>query len=150
MRLLHAACMMNGVRCAAPSGAAAQHALAAFKTEAELQALLLSAQRDASGLTLTCARHVVFVDVLNSELLEAQAKARVSRIGQRFPTTAWHLVAQDSVDVPLRAAADQQAEVGGVDVRIGALVQKVLADAAPRERVAPAPLKQVRLKLRGW
>ena len=88
--------------------------------------------------------------MLNSELLEAQAKARVSRIGQRFPTTAWHLVAQDSVDVPLRAAADKQAEVGGVDVRIGALVQKVLADAAPRERVAPAPLKQVRLKLRGW
>ena len=85
-----------------------------------------------------------------SKLLEAQAKARVSRIGQRFPTTAWHLVAQDSVDVPLRAAADKQAEVGGVDVRIGALVQKVLADAAPRERVAPAPLKQVRLKLRGW
>ena len=45
---------------------------------------------------------------------------------------------------------DVEAEVGGVDVRIGALVQKVLADAAPRERVAPAPLKQVRLKLRGW
>ena len=65
----------------------------------------LEAGASAAGLTLTCARHVVFVDVLNSELLEAQAKARVSRIGQRFPTTAWHLVAQDSVDVPLRAAA---------------------------------------------
>ena len=127
-----------------------RHAVEVFSEEEACRVMLLEANTAAAGLTLTCARHVVFVDVLNSELLEAQAKARVSRIGQRFPTTAWHLVAQDSVDVPLRAAADKQAEVGGVDVRIGALVQKVLADAAPRERVAPAPLKQVRLKLRGW
>ena len=39
VRLLHAACMMNGVRCAVPSGAAAQHALAAFKADPELQVL---------------------------------------------------------------------------------------------------------------
>ena len=119
MRLLHAACMMNGVRCAAPSGAAAQHALAAFKTEAELQALLLSAQRDASGLTLTCARHVVILEPQLDLATELQMIGRVHRIGQTRQTYVHRLCVDGSFERSLaserqaRAASAHQLEQGG-------------------------------------
>ena len=85
---------------------AAGRAVEVFKSEPTCSVMVLEAGPAAAGLTLICAQHVVFVDVLNSALLESQAKARVARIGQRAETTAWHLVATDSVDEPLRRAAD--------------------------------------------
>ena len=80
------------------AGAVAGSALAApvdtFRTDARCRVLLLDAGQSAAGLTLTCAQHVVFVDVLNSALLEEQAAARVARIGQTAKTSVWHLVAR--------------------------------------------------------
>ena len=80
-----------------------------FHRDASCAALLLEADASAAGLTLTCARHVIFLDVLNSSLLEEQAKARVNRIGQKRDTHVWHLLAKESVDEPLRDAADRKA-----------------------------------------
>ena len=101
--------MMNGVRCAAPSGAAAQHALAAFKTEAELQALLLSAQRDASGLTLTCARHVVILEPQLDLATELQMIGRVHRIGQTRQTFVHRLCVDGSFEVSLAGSRGRAA-----------------------------------------
>ena len=107
VRLLHAACMMNGVRCAVPSGAAAQHALAAFKAEPELQVLLLSAQRDASGLTLTCARHVIVIEPQLDLATELQMIGRVHRIGQTRQTYVHRLCVDGSFEHSL--ASERQA-----------------------------------------
>ena len=84
----------------------AGRAVDVFQTEPSCSAIVLEAGPAAAGLTLTCAQHVVFVDVLSSVLLESQARARVERIGQRAQTTAWHLIGANSVDEPLRRAAD--------------------------------------------
>ena len=77
-----------------------------FRRDGACAVLLLEANASAAGLTLTCAQHVIFLDVLGSDLLELQAKARVARIGQTKPTTAWHLIAKGSAEELLRDAAD--------------------------------------------
>lgn len=82
-----------------------QRGVETFRSDAECRVLVLDAGQSAAGLTLTCATHVVFLDVLNSALLEDQAAARVARIGQTRPTTVWHLVAKDSADELLRDVA---------------------------------------------
>ena len=81
----------------------------AFRTRSDRRVLVLHADTSAAGLTLTCARHVIFLDVLPSAALESQAKARVARIGQTAETTAWHLVAENTIDLLLRDAADRKA-----------------------------------------
>ena len=91
----------------AAASAVGSSAVEVFRSSARCRVMLLEANASAAGLTLTCAQHVVFLDVLNSDLLEEQAKARVARIGQSAKTTAWHLIANDSVDVLLRNAADK-------------------------------------------
>ena len=87
------------------------------------QVLVLEADASAAGLTLTCARHVIFLDVLNSTLLEEQAMARVNRIGQTVETHVWHLVAKDSVDESLRDAADRKAPLQPGDAAPDAIVR---------------------------
>ena len=77
-----------------------------FRRDKACRVLVLEANASAAGLTLTCAQHVVFLDVLCSDLLESQARARVARIGQTKPTTAWHLIAKGSTEELLRDAAD--------------------------------------------
>ena len=129
------------------AGAVAGSALAApvdtFRTDARCRVLLLDAGQSAAGLTLTCAQHVVFVDVLNSALLEEQAAARVARIGQTAKTTVWHLVARESCDVLLRDAADRkvalEAGVGRPEAIVTMLRQAArLATAALAKASTPA------------
>ena len=79
-----------------------------FRLDPQCRVIVLEAGASAAGLTLTCAQHVVFLDVLNSSLLEEQAAARVARIGQTVETTVWHLVADDSIDTLLRDVADRK------------------------------------------
>ena len=60
--------------------------LAEFVADETLQALLLSAPRDASGLTLTAASHVVIVEPQPDVAVEQQMVGRVHRIGQTRQT----------------------------------------------------------------
>ena len=111
--------------------------------DARCRVMLLDAGQSAAGLTLTCAQHVVFVDVLNSALLEEQAAARVARIGQTAKTTVWHLVARESCDVLLREAADRkvalEAGVGRPEAIVTMLRQAGrLATAALAKASTPA------------
>ncbi|KAL3928640.1 MAG: hypothetical protein SGPRY_002304 [Prymnesium sp.] len=91
-----------------PLWKAPKSAVDVFRSDPSCRVLLLEAGQSAAGLTLTCAAHVVFLDVLNSTQLEEQAAARVARIGQTKRTTVWHLIARDSADVLLRQIADSK------------------------------------------
>ena len=106
-----------------------------FHTDEECRVLLLEADASAAGLTLTCARHVIFLDVLNSSLLEQQAKARINRIGQRHETHVWHLIATDTVDELLRDAADRGAPLTPGAGKSEAVVH-ILRTAAQRAEMA--------------
>ena len=106
-----------------------------FHTDEECRVLLLEADASAAGLTLTCARHVIFLDVLNSSLLEQQAKARINRIGQRHETHVWHLIATDTVDELLRDAADRGAPLTPGAGKSEAVV-RILRTAAQRAEMA--------------
>ena len=57
-----------------------------------MQALLLSAQRDASGLTLTAASHVIICEPQPDVAVEQQMVGRVHRIGQTRQTHVHRVV----------------------------------------------------------
>ena len=114
-RLLQAACVMNGVTCAVPSGggAEAQQQIAAFKEQPQLQVLLLSAQRDASGLTLTCARHCIILEPQPDLATELQMIGRVHRIGQTRQTYVHRLCVDGSFERSLATERQARAAVNG-------------------------------------
>ena len=85
-----------------------QWAQSMFRTKIDKRVMLLHASKNAAGLTLTCASHVIFLDVLHDKALEAQAAARISRIGQERETQVWHLLAKGSIDEKLRIIADDR------------------------------------------
>ena len=97
--------------------------IALFTREPACKVLLLEADASAAGLTLTCARHVVFLDVLSSTSSEEQAMARVNRIGQKLETYVWHLLARDSLDLVLRDAADAR-KAGRSDAPVAGLIKE--------------------------
>ena len=66
-----------------------------------LQALLLSAQRDASGLTLTAASHVIIMEPQPDVAVELQMIGRVHRIGQRRQTHVHRLAVAKSFELSL-------------------------------------------------
>merc|ERR1712185_872139 len=72
--------------------------LAAFLAEDELQALLLTAQGQASGLTLTAASHVIIVEPQPDVAVELQMVGRVHRIGQTRQTHVHRLVVGGSFE----------------------------------------------------
>lgn len=50
------------------------------------------------GITLTAARHLVFLERFFTSADEEQCEDRIRRIGQKFPTTIWFLHASGTVD----------------------------------------------------
>ena len=93
---------MNGVRAARFGQGGHQHnELADFVHDDAMQALLLSAQRDASGLTLTAACHVIVVEPQPDVATEQQMVGRVHRIGQTRQTHVHRLVVRGSFEPEL-------------------------------------------------
>ena len=87
LRLLTSACAMNGVRATRfGSGGHEHNELGTFISDPFIQAVLLSAQRDASGLTLTAASHVIICEPQTDVAIEQQMVGRVHRIGQTRQT----------------------------------------------------------------
>ena len=104
LKLLATACAMNGVRAARFGLGGQQHnELADFVSDKTIQALLLSAQRDASGLTLTAASHVIIVEPQPEVAIEQQMVGRVHRIGQTRQTHVHRLVVGGSFEADLAA-----------------------------------------------
>mgnify|MGYP001982710462 CR=1 FL=1 len=84
LALLARACAMNGVSATVPKGGLSpQQEVAAFCAEGSpTQALLLAAHRNAAGLTLTAASHVLILEPQPELATELQMIGRVHRIGQ--------------------------------------------------------------------
>ncbi len=60
--------------------------------------VFLGTKAAKEGITLTAARHLLFVERFYTSAEEEQAEDRIRRIGQTYRTTIWYLHAVDTVD----------------------------------------------------
>jgi E3 ubiquitin-protein ligase SHPRH len=118
----------NGVRSRRLQGQ--QHldaALASFKTEADVRALLLPLNRGANGLNLVEAQHVFLVEPLVNTAVEAQAVGRVHRVSQTRATTVHRFVVEGTVEEAIYRLRER-------------------ATAADSADAAPSPSKRARVE----
>ncbi|KAI9792106.1 MAG: hypothetical protein M1816_003088 [Peltula sp. TS41687] len=69
-----------------------------FQQDPGMEAFLLPANAQSSGLNLVNATHVFLCEPLVNTSIELQAIARVHRIGQHRPTTVWMYLITDTVE----------------------------------------------------
>ena len=67
-------------------------ALARFRNDVSVRALLLLLKNGAQGLTLTEASHVILLEPVLNPAVEAQAINRIHRIGQTRSTRVYRLL----------------------------------------------------------
>jgi len=60
--------------------------------------VFIATRAGKEGITLTAARHLLFVERFFTSADEEQAEDRIRRIGQKNATTIWYLHAYDTVD----------------------------------------------------
>jgi SWI/SNF-related matrix-associated actin-dependent regulator 1 of chromatin subfamily A len=60
--------------------------------------VFIATRAGKEGITLTAARHLLFVERFFTSADEEQAEDRIRRIGQKHKTTIWYLHAVDTVD----------------------------------------------------
>ena len=73
--------------------------------------MFIGSKAAKEGITLTRARHLLFIERYFTSADEDQAEDRIRRIGQRHPTTIWHLHATGTID-------DRMVEIIGSKRRI--------------------------------
>ena len=74
------------------------------------------------GITLTAARHLLFIERFWTSADEEQAEDRIRRIGQKHKTTIWYLHANDTVDDRVDAIVSTKrtlirSAIGSADIR---------------------------------
>ncbi|GAM83429.1 hypothetical protein ANO11243_014170 [Dothideomycetidae sp. 11243] len=69
-----------------------------FREDASIEAFLLDAKTDSSGLNLVNATNVMLCEPLVNPAIELQAIARVHRIGQTRPTSVFMYLVKDTVE----------------------------------------------------
>lgn len=136
----------RGIKSVALGGASSSRASAqsTFRDDPRTRVFLLHAATTsgatgsgAAGLNLTAANHIVLLDELSDVSLEKQAIGRVCRFGQTKPTCVWHLLAEGSIDEPLRRRAECLAADGAAASSTDATVndegiREALEEAASR------------------
>ena len=125
LSVIHAALDENGLpHLRLASGRSAAAAIAQFQSQPELQALLLPVARGCNGLNLVEASHVLLVEPLMDPGAEAQAMARVNRIGQVRATVVHRFVVRATVEENISALYGKRVAVaagaGGVATGGGA------------------------------
>lgn len=88
------------------------------------------------GITLTSARHLLFVERFFTSAIEEQSEDRIRRIGQIHPTTMWYLHA-----------------VGTVDDRIDTIVQakrRIIHSVLGSVYTAETPTGNIESMLKSW
>jgi hypothetical protein len=88
------------------------------------------------GITLTAARHLIFVERFFTAADEEQAEDRIRRIGQKHPTTIWFLHA-----------------LGTVDDRLNTIVESkrfLVREAIGSADIAETPTGNVEALIRSW
>jgi E3 ubiquitin-protein ligase SHPRH len=69
-----------------------------FKSDLDIQILLLPLQMGAEGLDLCCANHVILLEPLVNGALEAQAINRIDRIGQEKDTHVLKYLCENTIE----------------------------------------------------
>ena len=98
--------------------------------------VFIATRAGKEGITLTAARHLMFVERFFTSADEEQAEDRIRRIGQKHKTTIWYLHA-----------------VGTVDDRIDTIVQskrQIIRSAIGSADTAETSTGNVQLMLRTW
>lgn len=99
--------------------------------------VLLSSSSGAAGLTLTSASVAFLMEPCINPGLEAQASARIFRLGQTRPTRVIRLVAQDTVDLAVLEQQKRKAESGSAGMLADEADQGTLVTLAERLRDMP-------------
>ncbi|KAF2141685.1 uncharacterized protein K452DRAFT_287641 [Aplosporella prunicola CBS 121167] len=107
-----------------------------FKADVAIEAFLLDAKTDASGLNLTCATHVFICEPLINTAIELQAIARVHRIGQQRATTVYCYIVAGSVEERIYALSVERrtAHLQRVDERAVEAAEALELQQAPNVR----------------
>ena len=117
LKLVGHALAANGVVHVSMAGSdpeARRAALHRFATDPDCRVMLLlmSKTSGAAGLTLTHANHAFLMEPVLSPGLEAQAAARISRLGQRKPMRVVRFIAEDTVEQRVLEMQDFMARAG--------------------------------------
>ena len=107
-----------------------QHAIDLF--QAGKVPVFIGSKAASTGITLTRARHLLFVERFYTSAEEEQAEDRIRRIGQTQATTIWFLHATDTIDDRIATIIETKREM--VRKAIGA------ADIAERDEDAAVEL----------
>jgi E3 ubiquitin-protein ligase SHPRH len=112
-----------------------------FKSDAAIDAFLLDAKSDSSGLNLVNATYVFLCEPLINPAIELQAIARVHRIGQQRPTTVFMYLISDTVEEAIYdiSVARRLAHIGAATP----IVQENSLDKANSAELQAAPLKSL-------
>lgn len=83
--------------------------------------VFLGSQAAKEGITLTRARHLLFLERWYTPAAEEQAEDRIRRIGQTRATTIWYLHADDTIDERISEIVDAKrgivrANIGTADI----------------------------------
>ncbi|EFJ47333.1 hypothetical protein VOLCADRAFT_92108 [Volvox carteri f. nagariensis] len=117
LRLVQEALLANNVRCASMVGgnpAARQAALQSFLHDPTCRVLLLlkSHSGGAAGLSLTVAHTAFMLEPAVNPGLEAQAAARICRLGQDRPTRVIRIIAKHTVEDRVLAMQQYKQQLG--------------------------------------
>lgn len=63
------------------------------------------------GIDLFRANHIIFTEREWTPAVEEQAEARLHRVGQSLPVTAWYLVAEDTIDEYVHRLIEEKREL---------------------------------------
>ncbi|CCK72941.1 translocase ULS1 KNAG_0M00880 [Huiozyma naganishii CBS 8797] len=102
-----------------------------FYREAETRILLISMKAGNSGLTLTCANHVIIVDPFWNPYVEEQAQDRCYRISQTREVTVYRLFVKNSVEDRISELQKRKREM--VDAAMSADKMKEVNKLGARE-----------------
>ena len=89
-----------------------------FQQDPDVSVFLISLQAGGTGLNLTAADHVFFMDPWWNPAVEQQAADRAHRIGQDRPVMVYRLVSKDTVEE--RVLALQERKRGLADATLAA------------------------------
>jgi E3 ubiquitin-protein ligase SHPRH len=122
-----------------------------FKNDPAVEAFLLDAKSDSSGLNLVNATYVFLCEPLINPAIELQAIARVHRIGQRRATTVFMYLVNDTVEeaiyeISVARRLEHMSDSSKAKSRAGSaepLLKEENIDKANSLEMEAAPLKQL-------
>ena len=69
-----------------------------FQTDGNYKVFMATWQKGGTGITLTAANNVIFIDTPWTDADMLQSSDRVHRIGQEKPVIVYNLVTRDTID----------------------------------------------------